>query len=356
LDNQATCPSCQHKHHRRPEGTCPQCASPVDAAPVDVSSPVAAPTGAREGGLGLRLAGGVLLLNALLVIAERVMAPQLGGQLPGGVGSSVVSIVIDAVLGVSLLMGNERHRGLAILRAALGLLVFTGLRLYQRDMVSAVVHLLFSGALLMLLLGAPSLLRRGMALAGVGLFLLLQVMGLYAVRTGSDVLGGKLLARSDPQASGPARVVKGRKFPYQMSLPSGSSWLVRSEEATDKDNPLVDRWFIHSKSGIHLLVIGEEFPAGAELNLDAYGQNVINNLRNGVKVDEVQSPVCTNHNDMPTCLIRVSGSTGTKEMEYEVRLFSKPGMAYQLLAFGSANAFSEQREAVQSLALSFSTN
>ena len=365
LDTWVTCQSCQLKHRRRPEGTCPRCANAVDAAPADFSSPLPAAeasTGAlpadaagvtyapdtQEAGPGLRLAGGILLRNALLVLAERVMLPQSGGGFPGGAG--IVSVIIDAGLGVSMLSGSERYRGFATVRAALGLLVFTGLHLYQRNLVAAGVQLAFSGALLMLLLGTPSVLRRGLAVAGVGLYLLLSGVGLHALRTGNDVLG--LVSDAQVVEGG---LLEGKNFAFRMTLPN-ESWRVRSEEAAARENPLVDRWIVHPASGVNLIVIGEEVPPGTRVNMDAFGQNVINNLRKGAKIYEVQSPVCANHNGMPTCLIRGSGSANMMAIEYEVRLFSTPGVAYQLVAFGPTDDISAIREELRQVTLSFNVD
>jgi len=234
-----TCPSCQLKHRSRPEGTCPRCGGAIGVAPEGFAPPAPAAdasaalpwnggeaaqaSGPEEVNPALRLPGAVLLLNAVLVVAERALVPGLGGDAPGGIGGAgIVSIVIDAALGISLLTGSERYRSLATLRAALGLLVFTGLHLFRGDMVSAVVQLVFSASLLMLLAGTPSGLRRGLGLLGVALCMLLEVAGLYALRTGRDLFGGVFSGAKEVKGG----VIEGRKFSYRMNVP-GASWRTR---------------------------------------------------------------------------------------------------------------------------------
>lgn len=361
-----TCPSCQLKHRSRPEGTCPRCGGAIGVAPEGFAPPAPAAdasaalpwnggeavqaSGPEDVNPALRLPGAVLLLNAVLVMAERALVPGLGGDAPGGMGAGVVSIVIDAALGISLLTGSERYRSLATLRAALGLLVFTGLHLFRGDMVSAVVQLVFSASLLMLLAGTPSGLRRGLGVLGVALCMLLEVAGLYALRTGRDLFGGVFSGAKEVKGG----VIAGRKFPYRMNVP-GASWRMRSEESAAKDNAMVDRWLIHPKTGANLLIIGEALPAGSQLNLGLFGKNVVNNLRKGMSVFETREPICDNFGGIPTCVIRGSGSADMMALEYEIRLFSTPGAAYQFIAFGPTESFTGLQDELRQAAQSFTT-
>lgn len=196
--------------------------------------------------------------------------------------------------------------------------------------------------------GTPSGLGRGRGLLGVGLCVLLVGAGLYALRTRDlfDVLTGTHQVKDG--------VITGRNFPYRMNVP-GAAWRMRSEESAAKDNPLVDRWLMHSKTGANLLLIGEEVPAGSQVNLDAFGKAVVNNLRKGMSVFETQSPVCDNFGGIPTCVIRGSGSANMMAVEYEIRVFSTPGAAYQFIAFGPTESFVQLQDELRQAAKSFTT-
>ncbi len=295
---------------------------------------------AGQGAPALRLAGGVLLLNAALVLMERVVLSGISGTPAGGAGANLVSIVIDAGLGVSLLTGNARYRGLATVRAALGMLVFTGLHLSREDMVAAALQVVLSSSLLMLLVGTPSGLRRRLALLGAVLCLLLEGVGIYTLRA----VGGTQVVQGG--------VVTGRKLPFRMNVP-GTSWLLRGEESAAKDNPHVDRWLIHSQTGCNLLLLGEALPAGGELNLDAFGKSVVENLRKGMNITEIQPSVCDSFDGMSTCLIRGSATIRMIPFEYEVRVFATPRAAYQFIAFGPAEDFRRHQDELRQAARSF---
>lgn len=192
------CPLCGLKHRMRAEGTCPRCQASVvpgaagGGASAAVAMPAVAlaadPSGTAEtasddttvGGLApLRWAGIVMLANVALSMLEVgllrhymvIEAQEVSGRLP--------SVVIDAVLGTFLVMGQEKHRNLAMLRAILGGLVFTGMRLFQGDIITAVVQVILSASLITLLSEAPPRGRVKLALgATLGLFLL-QGLGIH---------------------------------------------------------------------------------------------------------------------------------------------------------------------------------
>lgn len=314
------------------------------ALPADVgavSEPPHESSESAERNPALRLAGGVLVLNAVLVLLEKLLLPDTGGgALPGA--SNVAPAVIDAVLGVSLLSGNEKYRGFATVRVVLGMVLLTGLLLARGEVLQSVFQLIFSGALLMLLLGSPSGLRRGVALAGVGLCLLLEVTGLYFARTGGMPFARKIMDASlgaEPVTGG---VVEGRSFPFYVPLPS-ESWMLRREEAAKKDNPLADRWLVDSKSGAHFLIIGETVPVRAQVSMERFASTVTDNLRKGVQDFVPSSPDFSVFEGMPACTIRGTGKVNGLPVDYEIRLLSAPGAIYQLIAFGSSAEFPKVR-------------
>src|SRR5262249_17034900 len=126
------CPSCLLKHSRRPDGKCPKCRTSLDAmtAPAEATPPPAAPAAPPEGALppppvfkltsgvmedddvplGARIGAVLMIVNALLFVAERVLVGQ--SRHP----SSVVSTIIDLWIGISLLRGNEGYLTWARLR------------------------------------------------------------------------------------------------------------------------------------------------------------------------------------------------------------------------------------------------
>ncbi len=290
----------------------------------------------------LRLAGCVLILNALLVAAEKVIVPQAGGSGFLSGPTMLPSIVIDAALGISLLSGSTRYQTLAIVRCVLGLILFSALHLAEGEVLAMGFQFAFSCGLLMLMVGTPSLLRRGVALSGVGLCVLFEVAGLYALGTGGDLLGLQGLAISantDDIADG---TLQGQKFHFQMERP-GESWRLRKDADARRDNPLADRWLIDTRSGAHIIIIGEKLPANAQVSMDRFADLVTGNLRKAVKNFHADSPTCSTFMNLPACDIQATGRVQGVEVDYQIRLLSAPDTIYQIIALGPSKSFSEGR-------------
>ncbi|WNG34460.1 hypothetical protein F0U61_13075 [Archangium violaceum] len=306
----------------------------------EVSTPALESSEDAQPNPALKLAGGVLLLNAVLVLVEKVVAPQVGGGFPGS--SNFVPAIIDAFIGVSLLRGNDKYRSLATVRVVLGLVILTVIHLVQKNVIAAVFQFFFSGTLLMLLLGSPSALRRGLALAGVGLCMLVEGVGLYALHTGNVPFANKFAASTYDAEPIEGDVVQGRAFAFHMSLP-GASWLLRKEEAAHRDNPLADLWLVDPDSGSHLLIIGEKVSGDAQVSMERFADAVIKNVRKGTVDFDPSEPDYRIFEGMPACSIRGTGRVNGAQLDYEIRLLSAPGAIYQLIAFGPSDSFGEVR-------------
>ena len=125
----------------------------------------------------LKTAGILLLVNAVVVVISMVAMPgaSFGGPLPA---------VIDALIAVSFLKGNDRYRTFAIVRVVLGLLVFTGINIAKGDFIDVGASLVGYGGLLLVLVGKP---QRARLVAGAvifGLFVLLELVGLAVISSG----------------------------------------------------------------------------------------------------------------------------------------------------------------------------
>ena len=214
-----TCPFCQLKHSRRADGVCPRCkqsfaagsagppavepmaapgparrvvATPITTAMPDVydgSAPPRSDTASAEstyatpGGtvlaqgvpLGGRIAGGVLLINALLLLAETAVTAKT----PGSIGMR--SSLVDLIVGGGLVAGSERMLVWAKVRVVLGAIVFTIIQFAGGSALGGLFQLLFCGCLMALLFGNAGKIRIGIAGGLVGIYFLLEVIGLLAL-------------------------------------------------------------------------------------------------------------------------------------------------------------------------------
>lgn len=372
------CSSCQLKHRRRPEATCPRCGSSVDVAPADTSVPlpdaVAYPSPLPtqdERGLSfqqfqarqaakedeedayrtpMRLAGGALILNAALVLLEKLLIPKLSSvEVP--VSAGVASATLDIVLGGALLLGRSRFRALVALRVVLGMVFYIGLHLANREVLSAAMQFILSSALMMLL-GRPGVVRMGAGVVGAGLCLLLEGIALHSLHTGRLPFGGGLMVHameSEPVTDG---FVEGREIAYNLTLP-GQAWQMRRVEAASRDNPRVDRWLVQPQYGAHLLIMAQPVPRQSQVNMASFSEAVFKELGALTQEFNADEPLCTLNNRVPTCSLHATGSSKGVPVDFEVRLFATVDMAYYLVAYGPSKGFAQVRPEVEAALDSF---
>lgn len=278
------CPHCGLKHTERATKLCPRCQGDVSVSTggnelnVDAYRPPTrsqpAPSFSMGGDapeepgvtLGARIAGGVLILNALsFVYAGLALNVPASGR--------VSSLVVDLVLGIALLAGKTKVIPLCLVRVALGAVVFLGWSLYAGDYVSAALQIVLSGALLGLLLGSPSVLRVGVSAAAAAVYVVatgaLLSFGTY-VRNPDALLASREIEVID-QGS-----VQGLAFDYQLRVPS-DDWFMRADTVTKQENPAADRWLVRPDRDAHFIIVAE--PLGApNVDVEAYQAAILRNV------------------------------------------------------------------------------
>ena len=236
-----------------------------------------APQGRPRASFAQRLAGGAMIANGVFVMLEVALSPSASASTPGhNPIVPGVSSLLDVGIGISLLAGSPALATFAIVRCALGLTVGIALRVAEGPfgMIAQAVLCL---SLLGLLAGKAERVRTAIAASGMGLYLALYMLTLTGLATGSYPLGAVLLASQGDIETSPVERAAGVRAPYEISL-SGGGWYARKPERFAKESPLVDRWFVHPKSDVHLLVVVESTPERF-LPVDAYADAVIENTR-----------------------------------------------------------------------------
>lgn len=391
------CPACQLKHRRRVDSLCPRCHAPVEggglggegfgggavaavaplpAAPLPaavVAGPVAlAPpmetSGAPAWGVPvsgvpgavaparvdpdappLRLAGAAFLVNALLNVWVMGAAPRVAAEGALGTGT-VVATLIDGFIGVSFLLGRGAVLDWARARVLLGALVFAGVHLFQKDYESLAAQVLLSAGLGLLLWGT-TLGRRLAAGGALTAYLALAGSGLSLLTRGHAPLGmpvTQLLGRLERV---PGNRVVGERFAYQVGLPS-PAWRLRPSELARAENPLVDRWLVLPRHGVELLVVAEELPPNAQVDVAKVREVVMQGLQKGVKdLREVSDP--TSPWPPGPDHVRATGTVNGVEVQLELRLVVHPSAFYQLIATGPTRGFTRAHHEVVSALGSF---
>jgi hypothetical protein len=175
---------------------------------------------------GTRIAGALLLTNAIVVLAERVLLPQVAG------GAFVAAPFIDAIIGISLLLGRPTLRVWALVRCVLGGVVFVGISVARQDYVTAGMQAMLSGSLIALLIGDAGLARIIISCVLFGICMLLELIdlvtllhhqaGIYPTRSPYSVAEVARSIRTSPQSPGWSPHAAGRITALKLSVRASS--------------------------------------------------------------------------------------------------------------------------------------
>jgi hypothetical protein len=295
-----------------------------------------------------RIAGGVMLLNGLALLAEMAVLPGAGVG-----GARLGAAVIDLLLGGALLAGQEKFVVWACVRAGLGLVVGPFIHLSGGNRLLAVIQVAYSLALLVLLIGRAGRVRAVLGTSVLALYLALEGVGLIGTATGSNPLARWTL--SQDVEPGTVTTVTGATVPYQLSFPEGR-WYARKAEAVKKDNPMAEHWLVIPSSDAHVMVIAEELPLGQSADMDQFAQVVLQNARKAIQNLEVikSEPLRTSLESAR--LVHTRGSARGLKVETYYGLYIQGGYIIQVIAFSPEKAFpdveSDFRQILSSMSMS----
>jgi hypothetical protein len=300
-----------------------------------------------------RVAGGMLVVNAVVSFAALALVPaamQSAAFLGPG---TIVSGIFDIVIGTLLIMNYGRLLPWALVRTALGLVLFTVLHVSAGDLLNAGVQVGISGALLLLLIGRAGIVRLTIGCVLFSLYLLFSVAGLSVVLTGHNPLGGVILGLKgelDGEATG---VLEGVASPYHLQVPD-SGWYRRTRAIALRDNALTDQWLVQPNRDNHVLVIDEPVPGGVA-PIELYTDAVIGNTKKAATSFTLVSREPLAAYPEVGRLIHTKYSIQGLNFESWIGLVSAPGHSYQIMAMsqqiGFAAASSELRAMVESFRL-----
>jgi hypothetical protein len=201
--------------------------------------------------VGQRVAGALLIGNALLVLALAAFGPH-GPAAAHAVApaATIIPSVIDLGIGATLVAGKRRIIPWAMARVGLGLVVLTALQ--WSSPAAVVLQVLVSGALLLLLLGDAAQAR-----IAVGA----STFGLYAIVSASLVSDAATKQRRTVEPSStlepePVQVVTGVTYPYTLTFP-GDGWYLHSRRTrgprrrspASRLRPRVTWWGCRTRTG-----------------------------------------------------------------------------------------------------------
>jgi hypothetical protein len=116
-----------------------------------------------------RIAGAILLASA---------PASLIASTGNNTTAPILAIVIDVLIGVSLVRGNLKYRAWAVVRCVLGALFYGGMSAAKGQAIEAGFTVAYVGSLLLLLIGTPGKARTLVGAIAAGLLTALTYVGL----------------------------------------------------------------------------------------------------------------------------------------------------------------------------------
>jgi hypothetical protein len=334
----------------------------VEYIPSLVEDPVAARVPAQAPALGdepssqagsssqsssaLPLGGGILLINAVLHLFEFLFLPSVStdsslraAQLAG----TLVGVGLDALLGVSFLLGSTRFRTLAFVRLVVGMFLFGGMSLYQVQYLFTLVVFAFSCGVLVLIWGKPSSFLAGAALTAVLLGVAVEIIGftrLAATQSLSERMKIALRPDLEGRQLGQEDAVVGDRHPYKLQVPS-EGWFRRKEEVVRAADPYIDLWLSHPDYNANLTVAVRGWSDLQADNLREARDLALHDLREQYPDFQVAE---TSDNGTPLqdpSLATLSGSAtrGGRPFQFELSVYKTGNTLLRVMAFSPAKSF-----------------
>jgi hypothetical protein len=232
---------------------------PLLPAQAEARAPAARAEAAPTEGNALPLAGGILLINAVLHLFEFLFLPSVStdpslraAQLAG----TLVGMGIDVFLGVSFLLGKGQYRGFAFIRLVVGMFLFGGMSLYQAQYLFTLVVVAFSCGVLVLVWGKPSSYLASIGLTAVLLSGVVEVLGFTRLAATQPLMDrARIALRPDLEGRrllGEETIV-GDRHTYKLQVPS-DGWYRRKVEVARTSDSNIDVWLAQPDTSGNLLV------------------------------------------------------------------------------------------------------
>lgn len=169
------------------------------------------------------------ILTAALLLFLTAMLNLIGAEGDTqSIGTTIVPSIIDIGVALGLLMNVKTFRDLALIREALGILVWGGVALYRSDYALLFAQIAVSISIIVLLTGLGSTIRIA---AGIGIYAI-AILVLFIMGPGAEM---KMLQENVIPATG--RVLNSNQFPYSIAVPS-NKWQQLKKGTLNKESDI----------------------------------------------------------------------------------------------------------------------
>ncbi len=207
----------------------------------------------------LPVAGGILLLNAVLHLFEFLFLPAVSTEASlraAQLAGTVIGVGIDTFLGIAFLKDKGQYRTFALIRLLLGLFLFGGMSFYQAQYLFTLVVLAFSIGLMVLVWTKPSGFMASVALTAVMLGAGVEVIGFVRLSATQPLMDrARIALRPDLEGNQltATDTLVGDRYPYKLNVPS-AGWYRRKTEVIRGSDSTVDTWLSQPGSNGNLVV------------------------------------------------------------------------------------------------------
>lgn len=287
----------------------------------------------------LRVAGALFLLNAATGLVTALMLAHKHAADQTFTPAMIISMIVDVLVGISLLGGSPRLRGLAILRTVLGSLFFGGVALSVGFVPLAIATAVMAVGFLLLLVGTA----RGARIA-VGTLACLGFMA-YDLHITNEARQGRNPFSSVAYRDQTTKIdgeIHGARFRYKLRAPS-PKWELLKPEFAEQNGVRADRAIVQPFLDAHIGVSGEVVPRNLRVDLDLYSRTVADLIRkSGAEVVSAEVPYAGTFSDAR--VLHYRRTTGPVVVEGLLGLYTLPGRAFQVDCYTSPGRFREARE------------
>ncbi len=312
--------------------------------------------------LGLRLGGAAMIVNALLVFAETALTAgqvEAAHDPPGLQGPPMFGAALfDLALGVSLVRGNERFRGLVVVRIVLGLLLHTLLAAARKDWAVAALQVVVSLSLLGLIVGRAGRARMTASLVGFALYLSVATLGLVALRAGPNFIASAVASVSPAYVHPTPSAVQGVRGRYRLPVPAG--WMLHTQANIYAVNPLVDQWLTDPSTDAHVMVVAETIRPDQVADPARLLQVMVDNVRTrGTDFRELRRGALPGRPEVPLADAEITPrpepNTPNARLGYSLAAFVRGPQLIQVTGFYPASATPATKRSVLDVMRAFET-
>ena len=207
----------------------------------------------------LPVAGGILLLNAVLHLFEFLFLPAVSTEASlraAQLAGTLIGVGIDTFLGIAFLQNKGQYRTFALIRLLLGLFLFGGMSFYQAQYLFTLVVLAFSIGLMVLVWTKPSGFMASVALTAVMLGAGVEVIGFVRLSATQPLMDrARIALRPDLEGNQltATDTLVGDRYPYKLNVPS-AGWYRRKTEVIRGSDSTVDTWLSQPGANGNLVV------------------------------------------------------------------------------------------------------